>query len=84
MNNRIEIYFLGENCLIFVKEDKHSCMSVFYMCSDIFTGGGWMKVFKDLKWFFKQEKRPYIAGILLLILVALLELVPPKIIGVIV
>lgn len=43
-----------------------------------------MKVFMDLKWFFKQEKRPYITGILLLILVAILELVPPKIIGIIV
>ena len=38
-----------------------------------------MKVFMDLKWFFKQEKRPYIVGILLLIVVAMLELVPPKI-----
>src|SRR5690625_3180049 len=43
-----------------------------------------MKVFIDLKWFFKQEKRPYGIGILLLILVALIELVPPKIIGIIV
>ena len=43
-----------------------------------------MKVFMDLKWFFKQEKRPYIVGILLLIVVAMLELVPPKIIGIIV
>src|SRR3954454_21588375 len=43
-----------------------------------------MKVFIDLKWFFKQEKRPYIIGILLLIVVAMLELVPPKIIGIIV
>ena len=43
-----------------------------------------MKVFIDLKWFFKQEKRPYIVGILLLIVVAMLELVPPKIIGIIV
>ncbi|MFD2117969.1 ABC transporter transmembrane domain-containing protein [Paenibacillus yanchengensis] len=43
-----------------------------------------MKVFMDLKWFFKQEKRPYMVGILLLILVAMLELVPPKIIGIVV
>ena len=43
-----------------------------------------MKVFMDLKWFFKQEKRPYIIGILLLIVVAMLELVSPKIIGIVV
>lgn len=43
-----------------------------------------MKVFIDLKWFFKQEKRPYILGISLLIIVAMLELVPPKVIGIVV
>lgn len=43
-----------------------------------------MKVFLDLAWFFKQEKRAYIMGSLLLLGVALLELVPPKIIGIIV
>lgn len=40
-----------------------------------------MSVFKDLLWFFKQEKRSYIWGITLLIIVALLELLPPKVIG---
>ncbi|MBB6444164.1 ABC transporter transmembrane domain-containing protein [Bacillus benzoevorans] len=43
-----------------------------------------MKVFIDLKWFFKQEKRPYILGISLLIVVAMLELVAPKVIGIVV
>ncbi|SFD00574.1 ATP-binding cassette, subfamily C [Bacillus sp. 491mf] len=43
-----------------------------------------MKVFLDLAWFFKQEKRAYIMGSFLLLGVALLELVPPKIIGIIV
>src|SRR5690349_15319232 len=43
-----------------------------------------MKVFLDLAWFFKQEKRAYIMGSFLLLGVALLELVPPKIIGMIV
>nr|WP_295974345.1 ABC transporter transmembrane domain-containing protein [uncultured Bacillus sp.] len=43
-----------------------------------------MKVFMDLMWFFKQEKRPYILGIALLIVVAMLELVPPKVIGIVV
>ncbi|MCZ0754144.1 ABC transporter transmembrane domain-containing protein [Anoxybacillus sp. J5B_2022] len=40
-----------------------------------------MKVFLDLFWFFRQEKKAYITGVCLLIIVALLELVPPKIIG---
>jgi ATP-binding cassette subfamily B multidrug efflux pump len=41
-----------------------------------------MKVFFDLAWFFKQEKRSYVTGILLLLAVAILELVPPKVIGI--
>ncbi|QPA32170.1 ABC transporter transmembrane domain-containing protein [Thermaerobacillus caldiproteolyticus] len=43
-----------------------------------------MKVFKDLMWFFYQEKKAYITGIILLIIVALLEMVPPKVIGIII
>lgn len=43
-----------------------------------------MKVFLDLMWFFKQEKKAYLLGVFLLCLVALLELVPPKVIGIIV
>ncbi|EEM04731.1 hypothetical protein bmyco0002_28400 [Bacillus pseudomycoides] len=43
-----------------------------------------MKVFFNLAWFFKQEKRAYITGIILLFGVALLELVAPKVIGVVV
>lgn len=43
-----------------------------------------MKVFLDLMWFFKQEKKAYITGILLLAIVALLQLIPPKIVGIIV
>lgn len=43
-----------------------------------------MKVFLDLAWFFKQEKRAYIMGIILLFGVALLELVAPKVIGIVV
>ncbi len=42
-----------------------------------------MKVFFDLGWFFKQEKKAYITGIFLLMLVALLALVPPKVIGIV-
>ncbi|PFV71080.1 ABC transporter ATP-binding protein [Bacillus sp. AFS059628] len=43
-----------------------------------------MKVFMNLAWFFKQEKRAYITGIILLFGVALLELVAPKVIGIVV
>ncbi|MFX3622982.1 MAG: ABC transporter transmembrane domain-containing protein [Ectobacillus sp.] len=43
-----------------------------------------MKVFLQLAWFFKQERRSYITGVILLLLVAALELVPPKVIGIIV
>ncbi|CAM3709913.1 ABC transporter transmembrane domain-containing protein [Mesobacillus zeae] len=43
-----------------------------------------MKVYLDLMWFFKQERKAYISGIFLLILVALLQLVPPKVIGIVV
>ncbi|GHH96680.1 ABC transporter transmembrane domain-containing protein [Neobacillus kokaensis] len=42
-----------------------------------------MKVFLQLGWFFKQEKKSYISGVFLLLLVALLQLVPPKVIGLI-
>jgi ATP-binding cassette subfamily B protein len=41
-----------------------------------------MKIFLQLGWFFKQEKKAYITGVLILMLVALLQLIPPKIIGV--
>ncbi|MBB5355378.1 ATP-binding cassette subfamily B protein [Anoxybacillus mongoliensis] len=40
-----------------------------------------MKVFLDLMWFFKQERKAYMIGIILLAIVSLLELVPPKVIG---
>ncbi|OIJ10001.1 multidrug ABC transporter permease/ATP-binding protein [Anaerobacillus arseniciselenatis] len=43
-----------------------------------------MKVFLDLMWFFKEEKRKYITGILLLAIVSILSLIPPYIVGVIV
>lgn len=43
-----------------------------------------MKVFIDLMWFFKEEKKKYLIGILLLALVSLFTLIPPYIVGVIV
>lgn len=42
-----------------------------------------MKVFLDLGWYFKKEKKAYLSGILILMFVALLQLVPPKVIGII-
>jgi ATP-binding cassette subfamily B protein len=40
-----------------------------------------VKVFLDLGWFFKQRKKQYLIGILMLLFVAFLQLLPPKIIG---
>jgi ATP-binding cassette, subfamily B, multidrug efflux pump len=41
-----------------------------------------MTVFRDLFWFFRQEKKAYITGIIVLIIVAFLETIPPKAIGI--
>ncbi|AMX83933.1 multidrug ABC transporter ATP-binding protein [Geobacillus subterraneus] len=43
-----------------------------------------MSVFRDLFWFFRQEKKAYITGVLLLVIVAFLETIPPKVIGILV
>lgn len=40
-----------------------------------------MSIFKDLWWFFKQERKSYIPGVFLLAFVAFLELIPPRIVG---
>lgn len=40
-----------------------------------------MKIIKDLWWFFRQEKRRYLIGIISLSLVAVLNLIPPKVMG---
>lgn len=40
-----------------------------------------MRVYRDLWWFFKEEKKAYILGIFVLVVVSLLVLVPPYIIG---
>lgn len=40
-----------------------------------------MKVFLKLNWFFKERRREYILGLCMLTIVAILQLVPPKIIG---
>lgn len=43
-----------------------------------------MSIFKKLGWFFKQEKKSYIIGVFSLMMVALVQLVPPKVIGVVI
>ncbi|AFM41351.1 ABC-type multidrug transport system, ATPase and permease component [Desulfosporosinus acidiphilus SJ4] len=43
-----------------------------------------MLLFKDLMWFFKLEKKSYITGIIVLVLVAFLNLFPPYVVRVIV
>ncbi|MFY3790213.1 ABC transporter transmembrane domain-containing protein [Ureibacillus sp. MALMAid1270] len=40
-----------------------------------------MNVFLKLGWFFKERKKQYIIGLLALAIVALLQLIPPKVIG---
>lgn len=41
-----------------------------------------MKVFWRLGWFFKERRKEYSVGLFMLILVAVLQLIPPKIIGI--
>ncbi|MCL6592564.1 MAG: ATP-binding cassette domain-containing protein [Alicyclobacillus sp.] len=40
-----------------------------------------MRVFLDLMWFFRQEWRSYTVGSAILVLVALINLVPPRVVG---
>ncbi len=43
-----------------------------------------MSIFRKLAWFFKEEKKHYIIGVTALIIVAIVQLVPPKVIGIII
>jgi ATP-binding cassette subfamily B protein len=43
-----------------------------------------VSIYKKLSWFFKQEKKHYILGVGALFIVALIHLVPPKIIGMVI
>lgn len=40
-----------------------------------------MGIFKDLLWFFKQEKKYYLTGVIMLALVSILTLIPPYVVG---
>ncbi|MDT2814822.1 ABC transporter transmembrane domain-containing protein [Vagococcus carniphilus] len=43
-----------------------------------------MSIFRKLAWFFKEEKKSYFIGVLTLVILAFIQLFPPKIIGIIV
>ncbi|WP_034949134.1 SmdA family multidrug ABC transporter permease/ATP-binding protein [Erwinia oleae] len=43
-----------------------------------------MRLFSQLRWFFFREWRRYLGAVLLLIIIAILQLLPPKVVGVIV
>lgn len=43
-----------------------------------------MNIFRDLMWFFKLEKKSYLSGILVLVLVSLFNLIPPYIVGLVI
>ncbi|WP_425619611.1 SmdA family multidrug ABC transporter permease/ATP-binding protein [Buchnera aphidicola] len=40
-----------------------------------------MKLFNQLRWFFRREWKRYLGAIILLIIIAILQLLPPKIVG---
>ena len=43
-----------------------------------------MSIFRKLGWFFRQERKHYYIGVAALVLVALVQLAPPKVIGIII
>lgn len=43
-----------------------------------------MSIYRKLGWFFKEEKRNYVIGIFALLMVAVAQVVPPKVIGIII
>lgn len=43
-----------------------------------------MRLFAQLSWYFRREWRRYLGAVALLIIIAVLQLIPPKVVGVIV
>ena len=43
-----------------------------------------MRLFAQLSWYFRREWRRYLGAVGLLIIIAILQLVPPKVVGIIV
>lgn len=53
----------------------------YFLLSKIRRGARHLKIFKQLAWFFKEQKKQYIFGISILFIIALLQLIPPFVIG---
>ena len=43
-----------------------------------------MEIFKKLIWFFKDKWKSYVTAVVALMLVAVLQLIPPRIIGIVI
>ncbi|THD45988.1 multidrug ABC transporter permease/ATP-binding protein, partial [Enterobacteriaceae bacterium ML5] len=43
-----------------------------------------MRLFAQLGWYFRREWRRYLGAVALLIIIAILQLIPPKLVGVII
>ena len=43
-----------------------------------------MRLFAQLSWYFRREWRRYLGAVLLLIIIAILQLIPPKVVGIVV
>ena len=43
-----------------------------------------MRLFAQLSWYFRREWRRYLGAVVLLIIIAILQLIPPKIVGIVV
>ena len=43
-----------------------------------------MRLFAQLSWYFRREWRRYLGAVALLIIIAILQLIPPKVVGIIV
>ncbi|MBZ6403058.1 MAG: hypothetical protein LBF03_25425, partial [Kalamiella piersonii] len=43
-----------------------------------------MRLFAQLSWYFRREWRRYLGAIALLVIIAVLQLIPPKVVGIVV
>lgn len=43
-----------------------------------------MRLFAQLSWYFRREWRRYLGAVALLMLIAMLQLIPPKVVGIVV
>lgn len=71
-------------CLFVCCRDDHLCYfqtSEAYNISTRKEGIYLFSVLRNLGWFFRREKRRYLIGLILLIIVGILELLPPRLLG---